>query len=219
MKILGVVIGILALAAYSRATVCNIEKDCSEMVTSNCTSLYGAFARSDNKVIRGTQQLIQDHLSKSMNMLNMATIFGDVKTHRHGFYKYYEKLSDDLWEDGLRILGQFTKRGGQLDELFIDPLSSDNLRGHNEVKILGLALEQEKLLWSKTQQLIYEATHTQQNEDRRDAHFAHFLVDEVAEKHVDRIKNLSNHVNTLMQLLATGDEYLAMFLYETEFLK
>ena len=49
--------------------------------------------------------------------------------------------------------------------------------------------------------------------------FAHFLVDEIAAKHVDRIKEVSSHVKTLTQLLAHGDKYVALHLYDTEFLK
>jgi len=207
---------------------CSQEFNCNDVKNSvwtttalseGCTSAFGGFPSLQAK----TQDLASQHLQASMKYLLFASHFSAWKYDREGFSSFFSKLSDEAFDDAVTIIKHMSKRGGKLSNLNVTMIKAEY--EVSEIEALTKALDLEKHLANETIHLIHAAGHGSHEQDRfPDGEFAHFLSEEISEKHADRVQNLAVHVNNLGDAVATSlkanqDPAFYIYLYDTQFMK
>jgi len=207
---------------------CSSEMKCtdpnphSNVITTDmpkCTGHYGGFPGLGEEA----QHLISQHVEASMKFLLLSNRFDYWKTQRKGLYNLLIKLSDDAFEDAITIMEHSAKRGGKLFNFNVT-MPTDVKYELTEIEALSKALDYTKDIAIKTSQLIHLAYHGNKNDDREpDGEFAHFLAEEIGEKHSQRVHTLASHVRNLGQAISSAvdspkDLALVLYLYDTQFL-
>jgi len=194
------------------------KEEFSDYDAASCTAEWGAFPRLGND----TNRLIALHLKHSMQYLLTANYFNEWNVNRPGFQAYFAKLADEEWDSAIAITTHMIKRGGRLDENFKLELPKNFENRQNELEALAWALDVEKEMATQTLHLAYTANHVPKEMQNfpRDAEFADFLAERINKITVLRIKHMSNYVNILGQIMASGiDKAFAMFTFDHEILK
>jgi len=180
-----------------------------------CTAHYGGFPGLQTRA----QSLAQYHLQASMKFLMLATKFSYWKTERPGFHKLFQDLSDSTFKDAVNILQHMAQRGGRLHQFGVD-MPETRYEG-SELEALGMAVDIERMLAEKTLALMNIAS--DKTHGVPDGEFAHFLADDIAEKHSKQMSILAGHVNNLANVISEsravgGDPALMIYIYDTHVL-
>ncbi|KAK2712633.1 ferritin light chain-like [Artemia franciscana] len=217
----GLLLILLAAVATASATTCYKQLVNNNKNRKECFSAH----RSFNDVnLYHLQNLINEHLEHSLKFTMLASHFNKDIKNRNGFYKYFQGLSDEHWNDALELIDYVTLRGGHLNQITVqfkngtrrtsDSLSLQNLRlqdERGEKHSLGHALDVTRDLITNIRQLIHKtAAHGTENED---AVLAHFLEEKYTEKYVKKMRELSGFM-TVLQSFTTEEEGLALDLFD-----
>jgi len=240
-KITLALVAFVCLFGISAASNCyDVTKSCSmaDFDASSCKTNVGRYINmdtslkqdKDSSLNRDTQNLIQEHIRLSTEYLLMASHFNEWSVNRQGFHNYFLKLSDEKWQQGIDLLKYSIIRGGEITPDFNVPVPSGggSLYKMYELPALAKALDLEKRLTTDILSLAHRATlHTSTthanltvtNNNDNDGAFSYYLNEDVSHNKVPRIKDLSNHINTLaVAMKSTNDPAFVLYIYDNNVL-
>lgn len=177
--------------------------DCSSLIIDKAQ--YNDFGKFAN-----------DHLIRSYEYLFLSAQFGTHLKDRPGFEKVLHGLSDNAWGKGIEMIKELTKRGA------VHSFSNTNegaIKPHgdlNEVESIAKAVEIEKSLLIRANDIHRHHSHATLNEDKvkgYDAGLAHYLEEEIIEGKIDTVRNLVGHVNDLKNIFKKDTSIFPMSLY------
>ena len=157
-----------------------------------------------------------DYLIRSYEYLFLSAQFGTHLKDRPGFEKVLHGLADNAWNKGFEIIKEGSKRG--LEHSFKDN-TIGTIKAHgnvNEVEALAKAVDIEKKLLIKANEIHRHHSHATLNEDKAkgyDAGIAHFLQEEIIEDKTDTVRSLVGHVNDLKNIFKKDASIFPMSLY------
>jgi len=157
-----------------------------------------------------------DHLIRSYEYLFLSAQFGTHLKDRPGFEKVLHGLSDSAWGKGIEMIKVLSKRGA------VHSFTESNegtIKPHgdlNEVESMAKAVEIEKKLLVRANDIHRHHSHATLNEDKvkgYDAGLAHYLEEEIIGDKIDTVRNLVGHVNDLKNIFRKDTSIFPMSLY------
>lgn len=110
----------------------------------NCNASYSGFAQN----IQYLQSYANENIAKSFEYLLLSANFGTYVKNRPGFEKQFRQLSDNAWENAIKLIKHITKRGGAHDftarKVTTVSKQLERTLELNEINALALALDTEK---------------------------------------------------------------------------
>lgn len=211
-----VILAIVHVSSTTETCKGNVVEKCNsikDMLTTTCTALYGAYKSH----VKGIQALINEHIDQSLHYMLMASYFGNYEANRMGFQKYFQSLSDALWQDAFSLVDYNNRRGGTLEILDSDypgleakmPEVSYSM---NELEAMGTALDMHKRLAVMTQKLHFQASLNDPN--YQDAELAAFLEANFVQRHAHKVRELAGHVSDLDKMIRRAEQSLAVYLFD-----
>lgn len=189
--------------AYESHDVSCLFSDCSSLILDKAH--YAEFDRYAN-----------DYLIRSYEYLFLSAQFGTYLKDRPGFEKVLHGLADGAWNKGFEIIKEATKRGAQHSFLNSN-IGTVKAHGNvNEVEALAKAVEIEKKLLVKANDIHRHHSHATLNEEKAksyDAGIAHFLQEEIIEDKTDTVRSLVGYVNDLKNIFKKDASIFPMSLY------
>uniref|UniRef100_A0A0K8T9U1 Ferritin-like diiron domain-containing protein n=1 Tax=Lygus hesperus TaxID=30085 RepID=A0A0K8T9U1_LYGHE len=185
-----------------------------------CSPLYGAVDKRANQL----RKYIKEHIANSFEYLLQWANFNNYKKDREGFAKLYRKLSDDTWEDGIKLVQYLGKRGVELDfdsliyqtppqKYGVGPVGKSKSESeivslakvldlHKQLAISGNSIHEDSI---KHDSLRHDSRDSNlEVEHQHDIELAHFIEEEFAGKHAQTVRDLAGHSNDLQRLLKEG---------------
>jgi len=234
-------VAFVCLFGISVALNCyDVTKSCSiaDFDASSCKTNVGRYINMDTSLSRDkdsslngdTQNLIQEHIRLSTEYLLMASHFNEWSINRPGFHNYFLKLSDEKWQQGIDLLKYSITRGGEITPDFnvAVPSGRGSLYKMYELPALAKALDMEKRLTTDSLSLAHRATlhtttthanKTVTNNQDNDGAFSYYLNADVTQNKVPRMKDLSNHINTLgIAMKSVNDPAFVLYIYDNDVL-
>jgi len=157
-----------------------------------------------------------DYLIRSYEYLFLSAQFGTHLKDRPGFEKVLHGLADGAWNKGFEIIKEVSKRGGQ-HSFATSNIGVVKAHGNvNEVEALAKAVEIEKKLLVKANDIHRHHSHATLNEEKAkgyDAAVAHFLQEEIIEEKTSTVRSLVGHVNDLKNIFKKDASIFPMSLY------
>lgn len=157
-----------------------------------------------------------DYLIRSYEYLFLSAQFGTHLKDRPGFEKVLHGLADGAWNKGFEIIKESSKRGAQ-HSFASSTIGTVKAHGNvNEVEALAKAVEIEKKLLIKANDIHRHHSHATLNEEKAksyDAGIAHFLQEEIIEDKTDTVRTLVGHVNDLKNIFKKDASIFPMSLY------
>lgn len=178
--------------------------DCSSLILES-SKQYEDFVKFAN-----------DHLIRSYEYLFLSAQFGTYLKDRPGFEKVLHGLSDGAWNKGLEMIKEVSKRGG---EHSFSSANDGTILAHgdfNEVQAFAKAVEIEKKLLIRANDIHRHHSHATLNEDKAksyDAGLAHYLEEEIIEDKTETVRNLVGHVNDLKNIFKKDSSVFPLSLY------
>ncbi|CRK88337.1 CLUMA_CG002116, isoform A [Clunio marinus] len=181
----------------------NCEFDCSSLIIDG--SSYNDFVKYSN-----------DMIIRSFEYLFLSAQFGTHLKDRPGFEKILHGLADEAWNKGLDMIKESSKRG--VSHTF-KVANDERVSAHgdyNEVEALAKAVEIEKKLLVRANDIHRHHSHATLNDEKAkgyDAGIAHYLEEEIIEPKIDAVRNLVGHVNDLKNIFKKDSSIFPMSLY------
>jgi len=182
----------------------NCEFDCSSLILDS-PSHYSDFVKFTN-----------DHIIRSYEYFFLSAQFGTHLKDRPGFEKVLTGLSNGAWNKGLEMIKESAKRGVAHS---FGIANDDRVSAHgdyNEVEALAKAVEIEKKLLTRANDIHRHHSHATLNEDKvkgYDAGIAHYLEEEIIEDKTGTVRTLVGHVNDLKNIFKKDASIFPMSLY------
>lgn len=146
----------------------------------------------------------------------LSAQFGTHLKDRPGFEKILHGLADSAWGKGIEMIKESAKRG--VSHTFTT-VNDDNIKAHgdfNEVEAFAKAVEIEKKLLIKANDIHRHHSHATLNEDKArsyDAGIAHYLQEEIIEGKTETVRSLVGYVNDLKNIFKKDSSIFPMSLY------
>jgi hypothetical protein len=145
----------------------------------------------------------------------MSTHFTNYEKNRQGFAKLYRGISDELWEDSIKLIKHITKRGGKMDFTYKKQLTNDVTFDNYEfyeVGSLGRALDAMKSLASEGMEIHGNAG---RRKELHEPEVSSFLENEFLHEHAETIRKLAGHTSDLKNLISSAnDASIAVHLFD-----
>lgn len=185
-----------------------------------CSPLYGAVDKRASQL----RKFIKEHIGNSFEYLLQWANFNNYKKDREGFAKLYRQLSDETWEDAIKLTKYLGKRGVELDFeelIYSTPVQKygtvpfGKARAETEISSLAKVLDLHKQLAISGNELHESAVkHDALFKDQtgtdvkrqHDVELAHFIEEEFSQKHAQTVRNLAGHSNDLQRLLTESQD-------------
>lgn len=181
-----------------------LPTDCSSLILDS-VSHYDDFVKYAN-----------DQLIRSYEYLFLSAQFGTYLKDRPGFEKILHGLADSAWGKGIEMIKESAKRG--VPHTF-KSFNDDKVTAHgevNEMAALAKAVEIEKKLLIRANDIHRHHSHATLNEEKvkgYDAGIAHYMEEEIIEGKTETVRNLVGHVNDLKNLFKKETSIFPMSLY------
>lgn len=177
----------------------------------NCDAKYGGI----NEVVKDLQSYANLHIARNFQFLLMSTHFTNYEKNRQGFAKLYRGISDELWEDSIKLIKHITKRGGKMDFTYKKQLTNDVTFDNYEfyeVGSLGRALDAMKSLASEGMEIHGNAG---RRKELHEPEVSSFLENEFLHEHAETIRKLAGHTSDLKNLISSAnDASIAVHLFD-----
>lgn len=166
---------------------------------------YGDFVKFTN-----------DHIIRSYEYLFLSAQFGTYLKDRPGFEKVLHGLADGAWNKGLEMIKEASKRG--VEHTF-KTANDGTILAHgdvNEVQAFAKAVEIEKKLLIRANDIHRHHSHATLNEDKAksyDAGLSHYLEEEIIEDKTSTLRTLVGHVNDLKNIFKKDSSVFPLSLY------
>ncbi|CAG9763514.1 unnamed protein product [Ceutorhynchus assimilis] len=185
--------------------ICDLSSE--EVALTECDAKYGGIDNIESSF----QGMANTFLYKSLDFLLMATLYGNYERGRPGFQKFFQSLSDQLWDDGINTIKYITDRGGEMNFNNIPIyLQEDRTCSEpSELEAIGKALDSTK----KMARVVFEL-HKEASGQYYDPEIARYLEDEYMAKQKDIIRTLAGHAKDLSSLLDGPDAPLGLYWFD-----
>ena len=143
-----------------------------------------------NQCLEALQQQINDELHASLTYLNMAAHFHGSAIGRKGFFRFFEKQSDDEKQHAHKLIHYISKRGGRVNAFNVAMPTKASWASAEEAVRDAVDLEKE---------LNVKLHNIHKNAERicADPHLMDFLESEFLEEQVASIRQLSRTLTIL----------------------
>lgn len=179
------------------------ESECSSLILEEST--YDDFVKYSN-----------DQLIRSYEYLFMAAQFSTHSKDRPGFEKVLHGLADGAWAKGIEMIQEASSRGVRHSFKTTNEVSVLAHADVNEVEALSLAVEIEKKLLIRANDIHRHHSRAKHDNDKGnnyDAGLAHYLEEEIIEDKTDVVRTLVGHVNDLKNIFNKDSKVFALALY------
>ncbi|XP_055848896.1 soma ferritin [Episyrphus balteatus] len=194
--------------ACSKATsnVCSVVNPTGNF--GNCNAQYGAIPHIEHHL----QSYASQQLSASYDYLLLSTFYNTYQRDRPGFSKLFRSLSDEAFENTIKLIKHVTKRGGVIPFRMHQqvkrgrvPVEDDKKTlDFDELPSLSKALDMEKELSKKAIELhAHVSVHNSQATKTvtYDPEITQFLEEEFLGKQSSNIRKLSGYANDLHKIV------------------
>lgn len=214
---------VIALASilFVVGSVASVEEGSCSKATSNvcsvvnpggnfgkCNAQYGAIPHIE----RHLQSYASQQLSASYDYLLMSQFYNTYQRDRPGFSKLFRSLSDEAFENAIKLIKHVTKRGGvtpfrihqQVKRGRVPVEDPTKTLDFDELPALAKALDIEKELSKKAIELhAHVAVHNKQASDTvtYDPEITHFIEEEFLGQQSSNIRKLSGYANDLHKIV------------------
>jgi ferritin len=147
----------------------------------------------------------KENLKRSYELLGLAINHGTFSRNRPGFEKLFRQLSDEAFDNSIKIIKYITSRGGSMsfDGMEIGFQAKQFFK--NEFHSLSVAQSIEKKLLETAHGFVH-TTH--------DPNTLHFIEEEFIEPKTDVLRKLTGYVHDMDKLLVTSDSSLNIYLFD-----
>lgn len=192
----------------SKATsnVCNVVNPTGNFA--NCNAQYGAIPHIEHHL----QNYATQQLTASYDYLMLSTFYNTYQRDRPGFFKLFRSLSDEAFENSIKLIKHVTKRGGvnpfrlhqQVKRGRLPYVDETKTLDFDELPALAKALDIEKELSKKALEIhAHVAVHNNQvtKAITYDPEITHFIEEEFLGQQASTIRKLSGYANDLHKIV------------------
>jgi len=216
-------------------SVASVEEGACSKATSNvcsfnptghfgdCNAQYGAISHIEHSL----QHYANQQLSASYDYLLLSTFYNTYQRDRPGFSKLFRSLSDEAFENSIKMIKHVAKRGGvrtfrmhqEVKRGRAPVVDETKTLDFDELPALAKALDIEKELSKKAMELhAHVSVHNNlaTKTVTYDPEISHFIEEELLEKQASTIRKLSGYANDLHKIVdrnAAGVSSTALGVY------